>query len=257
MTPAIEHPSPELLADFGSGTLTEGERGSVRAHLATCAQCAGEVADASAGRAALAGLKDVAAPAGVAERALAEAAGESSDQPSGPDWYRWGGIVAVVAAFAIVLTLVLPRIGGGGSGDRAATSANAGGTTKQAPVLIEISPTNFHSASLTKLADHVTANAVNAPVAAEVTGAATPAAVAGTAQQTATASACVQQAFRQVDGNLVRLIQARFEGTKAYVALYAESPGAGQPADAITIRVASAADCTPLSIAQAPLAPSP
>jgi hypothetical protein len=245
MTPPKQHPSPELLADYVSDTLSAAERASLQTHLQSCERCTLEVAEASVGRAALARLPEAEPPPGIADRALAEAAGETPDQPSGPGWYRWGGIAAAAAAFALILTLVRPKIGGGGAADRAAT-ANLGGASST-PVLIEISSANYHGAALTKLAgEHPSGSAPEANVS-------TPSAVSGTATQTAAGSACVRRAFRKVDGTLVRLIQAKFEGQKAYLALYAESPGAGQPADAVTVRVAGVSGCAPLSIAQAPL----
>jgi hypothetical protein len=244
MTDPAQHPNPELLAEFVSGTLSVAERTATLTHLRSCTRCTGELAEASAGRAALARLPEVEPPAGIADRALAEAAGETVERSSAPAWYRWGGIAAAAAAFVLILTLVLPKIGGGGPSERAATG-NIGAVSQRAPVLIEISPTNLRGGSLTKLAGRSVGTAPQV---------AAPATISGTTAQTAAASACVQKAFRQVDGTLVRLIQAKFEGQKAYVGLYEVSPGAGQPAEAVTVRVASVTDCRPLSIAQAPIA---
>lgn len=256
MTFPAEHPSPDLLADLVSGSLPEAERGMVRTHLASCSRCAREVAEASAAREALRHLPEAAPPPGTAERALAAAAAApagSGARRGGPAWYRWGGIAAAAAVLVLIVTLVLPKVGGGGSVDRAATAAvgpEAGANSL--PVRIELSPANYRSASLTELAGTA---AVGPAVgsAPEQTGAATPAATPGSSAQTATATACVKRAFRQVDGTLVRLIQARFEGKPAYLALYEQSPGAGQPADVVVVRVAASAGCTPLSLAQAPL----
>jgi len=46
---------------------------------------------------------------------------------------------------------------------------------------------------------------------------------------------------------LVRLIQARYQGTPAYLGVYLEQPGAGQPADRIVILVVARQDCSILS----------
>jgi hypothetical protein len=65
---------------------------------------------------------------------------------------------------------------------------------------------------------------------------------------------CVRRAFEeQPTGRLTRLIQARFEGRAAYIAVYLEGPGANQPPDAGTVWVAARDDCSILSFAQARL----
>jgi hypothetical protein len=48
------------------------------------------------------------------------------------------------------------------------------------------------------------------------------------------------------DGNylLVRLIEAKFDRTPAYFAVFLQSPGAGQPADHAVVWVVAKADCT-------------
>jgi hypothetical protein len=43
------------------------------------------------------------------------------------------------------------------------------------------------------------------------------------------------------------LIRARFEGTPAYLAIFTEGPGAGQPADRAIIWVFATDDCRILS----------
>jgi hypothetical protein len=47
------------------------------------------------------------------------------------------------------------------------------------------------------------------------------------------------------------MIQARFEGEEAYIAVYLEGPGAGEPPDTVAVWAASK-DCTVLSFAEAP-----
>ena len=60
-------------------------------------------------------------------------------------------------------------------------------------------------------------------------------------------SACIQKAFHGFPGTLVRLIRPKFQGTPAYIGFYAEGPGAGQPVDALTVRVAALDGCAILS----------
>jgi hypothetical protein len=42
---------------------------------------------------------------------------------------------------------------------------------------------------------------------------------------------------------LVRLIEAEFDGTPAYFAVFLESPGAGQPPDTVVVWVTARDDC--------------
>ncbi|HSL67036.1 MAG TPA: hypothetical protein VK977_02630, partial [Actinomycetota bacterium] len=46
---------------------------------------------------------------------------------------------------------------------------------------------------------------------------------------------------------LVRLIQATFQGRPAYIGVFLERPGVGQPADRIVIWVVATQDCSTLS----------
>jgi len=63
---------------------------------------------------------------------------------------------------------------------------------------------------------------------------------------------CVTQAFDdQQTGRLTQLIRARFEGEEAYIAVYLEGPGAGEPPDTVAVWAASSKDCTVLSFASA------
>jgi len=61
---------------------------------------------------------------------------------------------------------------------------------------------------------------------------------------------CVTKAVQNnATGRLIRLIQARFQGRAAYIALYLESPGAGQQPDLVAAWVAARDDCSFLSLA--------
>ena len=61
------------------------------------------------------------------------------------------------------------------------------------------------------------------------------------------ALACIVQSAPDETGDLKRLIRARFEGTPAYLAVFTEGPGAGQPADTAIIWVFATDDCRILS----------
>jgi hypothetical protein len=47
------------------------------------------------------------------------------------------------------------------------------------------------------------------------------------------------------------LIEAKFEGRPAYIAVYLEGPGAGEPPDTAVVWAAAKDDCTILSFASA------
>ena len=75
----------------------------------------------------------------------------------------------------------------------------------------------------------------------------------GSQAQVDKALACIVQSAPGETGDLKRLIRARFEGTPAYLALFTEGPGAGQPADRAIIWVFATDDCRILSSSLAQL----
>jgi hypothetical protein len=256
----MTHPE-ELLAGYVDGTLSAKERAAVESHVAECPRCSRETALATGARSALRSLPEVPAPPGVATRALDEARGvRHLDVAVGaPRWYRVGGIVAAAAAALLVLTLVLPNIGqGDGSGadaGRGKAEAPAGdsreaATALAAPTGIEIRHVNYDNTSLTALTSSFQRDTSGGGAA----GAQTPGAlVFGTQAQTDKALACVTQSAPEETGNLQSLIRARFESTPAYLAVFLEGPGAGQPDDSVTVWVFATEDCRILSFSSAQL----
>ena len=249
----MTHPE-ELLAGYVDGTLSSEDRAVVDAHLSSCERCRREVAQARVAVAALGGLPEAPAPSGLGARAMAElgSGGGVPKTTSAPRWQRWAAPAAAAAAILLVATLVLPKIGGGG-----ATSAD--GASASAPVTavgsgtatLELSSENFQPDTLGALASDAVAKlaAGAAGVQTEASGAGSPARTAGPGAA-AKATACIREAFQQVPGTPVRLIEAKFQGQPAYIGFYAESPGVGQPVDALTVRVASVQGCEILHIAQ-------
>jgi putative zinc finger protein len=253
----MTHPE-ELLAGYVDGTLSAKERDAVESHVAECATCSREIALAASARSALRSLPEVPAPPGVASRALDEAGGRRFDDGGTPRWYRVGGIVAAAAAALLVLTLVLPHIGQGeGSGSDAArgkAEAPAGDAREAAalaaPSGIEIRHVNYDNTSLTELTSSFQGGASG--------GVASDAQVPGSLKfgsqvQTDKALACVAQSAPDESGNLQSLIRARFENTPAYLAVFLEGPGAGQPDDSVTVWVFATEDCRILSFSTAQL----
>ena len=255
----MTHPE-ELLAGYVDGTLSAKERAAVEAHIAECGRCSREAALAADARSALRSLAEVPAPSGVASRALQEAAGarRSAGEGGTPRWYRIGGIVAAAAAALLVFTLVLPHIGQGqGSGADIAGGKETGAARDGGPAalsaahVIEIRHVDLDDASLAALvASSQTDTSAGGAVGAEASQAAP---VFGTQEQTDKALACVVRSAPDEHGDLQSLIRARFKGTPAYLAVFAEGPGAGQPADAVTVWVFATRDCRILSFSSAQL----
>jgi Putative zinc-finger len=241
----MNHPS-ELLTDLMDGTLDADDRARVEAHLDTCPTCREDLAAAAAGRRALRGLGTAPAPADLGDRVAAAAGGDAA-AGGPPRWYRWAG-VAAAAALVAVIAVSLPDVGGEPAGERVAGGQEAadslvGPTSTEESVALEIrEDVDYQQEDLAGLAEE----------------ARRPTAVAGAesgavdSQASGRASACITGAFEeQPSGRIVRLIQARFEGRRAYVAVYLEGPGADQDPDTATVWVAALDDCSILSFAQA------
>jgi Putative zinc-finger len=251
----MTHPE-ELLAGYVDGTLSAKDRVAVEAHLAGCSRCSREVELSREARTALRSLTEVPPPQGVASKALEESAGARPAAGGTPRWYRIGGIAAAVAAGLLVFTLVLPHIGnGGGTASDASQGKEQGaaagarqGAALVAASAIEIRHVNFDDASLTALT-----SSYRSPAPSGAGTAAAPVAVFGTQAQTDKALACLVKSAPDQGGELQTLIRARFKGTPAYLAVYTEGPGAGQPADTVTVWVLATTDCRILSFSSAQL----
>ena len=245
----MNHPY-ELLADLVDGTLNEGDLAGVQAHLDACPACREDVAHASAGRDAARSLPQVTAPTDLHQRVVAAAGGRSQEAPGEatpgqgtPGWYRWAGVGAA-AAVVVAIAIALPNVGGGGTGriaedaQETMAGAEAGGSTSSRRV--ELQDMNYDATALEQLARASGANAAVEANAPQVTS------------SDPNAARCVRQAFdEQPVGRLARLIQARFEGRDAYIAIYLEGPGANEPPDTAAVWVAAKDDCSILSFASA------
>lgn len=244
----MTHPE-ELLAGYVDGTSSAQDRAVVDAHLTTCDRCRREVAEARAAVAALGRLPEAPSPSDLGAKAMAElGTGGGVRGTSAPRWQRWAAPAAVAAAILLVATLVLPKIGGGGASPADRASAGAA-TAASATATLELSSENFQPDTLAALASDAAVKLTGgaAGVQPEASGAPARTAAPGAA---AKATACIQQAFEQVPGTPVRLIEAKFQGRPAYIGFYAESPGVGQPVAALTVRVASVQGCEILHITQ-------
>jgi len=254
----MTHPE-ELLAGYVDGALSATDRVAVETHLAACSRCSREVALAGGALTALRSLAEVPAPEGVASNALEEATGAQPAVGGTPRWYRFGGIAAAVAAGLVVFTLVLPHIGNGGGATSEASQAKdqgaAGGAREGAALTaasaVEIQHVNYDDASLTALSSSYQSAPSGASGVAAATAPVAP--VFGTQAQTNKALACLVKSAPDQGGELQTLIRARFKGTPAYLAVFTEGPGAGQPADTVTVWVLATTDCRILSFSSAQL----
>jgi hypothetical protein len=254
----MTHPE-ELLAGYVDGTLSAKDRVAVEAHLAECGRCSREVELAAGARTALRSLPEVPAPQGVASTALEEATGARPAVVGTPRWYRFAGVAAAVAAGLLVFTLVLPHIGNGGGAtseasqgkDQGAAGGAREGAALAAASAIEIRHVNFDDASLTALTSSYRSPTPGASGVGTATAPVAP--VFGTQAQTNKALACLVKSAPDQGGELQALIRARFKGTPAYLAVFTEGPGAGQPADTVTVWVFGTTDCRILSFSSAQL----
>jgi anti-sigma factor RsiW len=236
----MNHPY-EQLADLVDGTLDEDDLAGVQAHLDTCDACREDLAQANAGRHAARSLPEATPPTDLHRRVVVAAGGRGHGAPT---WYRWAG-VAAAAAVVVAIAIAIPNVGDGSEEDRAgatAASVEAGAETQDAAAQrqVEKLDENYDAKGLERLArDTGSAMAAQQP-APETTALDTGAA------------RCVRQAFdEQPVGELARLIEAKFEGRPAYIAVYLEGPGAGEPPDTAAVWAASKDDCTVLSFALA------
>ena len=241
----MNHPH-DLLADLVDGTLDADRRAGVEAHLDTCEDCRADLAAATTGRDAARSLDPVRAPTDLHQRVMVAGGGGGAR----PRWYRWAGAAAAAAVVAAI-AIALPNVGNGadagGSGGAArsveaarAPESDAAGAT--AAVAVEKQDRNYDGRGLEELAKDT------------AKGRSQPAAFAGAAKDGSEAVRCIERSLGvSLKGRLVRLIEARFGGTPAYIAVYLEGPGAQQAADTSAVYVASKGDCRFLSTAAAKL----
>jgi hypothetical protein len=188
-------------------------------------------------------VPDAVAPEGIGDLAVA-AVGRPRSVPA---WYRWGGVAAGVAAAIVVAALVLPKVGTGE--DREATGAfpasapSTSGSIVQPATSIESQDAEYDAEGVEQLAGTYAGKGFGlaatdraAPRASQET--------AGQASAFEAASTCLDRAASGGEGELIRLIQARYEGTSAYLGVYLTGPAAGQPADGVRVLVVPTNACS-------------
>ncbi|HLA92368.1 MAG TPA: zf-HC2 domain-containing protein [Actinomycetota bacterium] len=257
----MTHPE-ELLADYVDGTLNHEQRAVVDTHLPGCATCRQEVDLARRALAVLATLEDVPVPFGVTGPVLAEA-GRRFERRRVVVWERlqWAAGIAAAAALVLVVALNIgdgsDREGAASLGSTAAADAEAGavapeGEDGQGSIafafrgLEEQEGVDYDDSGILALAQDAV------PIVTGQTAAATEALTAS-ARATNEGLECVEASGAPTVGDprdtLIRLIAAGFEGTPAYIAIYAESPGAGQPTDQVVVWAVDQQTCGILTTA--------
>ncbi|HEX5951057.1 MAG TPA: zf-HC2 domain-containing protein [Actinomycetota bacterium] len=247
----MTHPE-DLLAEYVDGTLPDALRADVDAHLATCARCREEVAAAARAVSALAALPEEPVPLGVTGPVVAES--ERTHRPVArrrPAWERsrWAGGVAAAAALLLVAAVLLPQLTGRSADDEAAEggstrapTAEAGdaalGATAQA-VELEVLDRSLDDDDLRSLAREAAEAAPAFPEREDAATLASP----------DPAISCFAENGITIDDRemLVRAIEAAYLGTPAYVGVFQEGPGGGEPPEKILVWVVSSPDCTLLT----------
>jgi hypothetical protein len=234
----MNHPY-EQLADLMDGSLDERELAGVQAHLDSCASCRQDIDLATRGVRAARSLPVENPPPDLHQRVVGAGDGRGT-----PAWYRWAGAAAAAAA-VIAIAIALPNVGGDSEGERATDAAGSSEVSLPLAGDVEYSreERDYDAGALQDLAQSATASRGQM---------ATDAAAAELQGDTTAAVGCVTRAFEnQQTGRLTQLIRARFEGEEAYIAVYLEGPGAGEPPDTVAVWAASSKDCTVLSYASA------
>jgi putative zinc finger protein len=238
----MTHPT-DRLADLVDGTLTGPDRDEVLAHVRACARCEAEVRAAGEARAALHALAAPATPPEIGDRAVAEARRAAAGGGARNPWARALPALGVAAAIVLAVALFLPRIG-----DEVESPVTAAGDAASAPAAsataVEVIDHDFDLADVAALA----ADAATAAGGSDAEGANQPFGDANTVTTRAVAPAieCITEAFRELPGTPVRLLQARFEHQAAYFAVVEAGPGGGQAADRRYVLVAAQDDCRQL-----------
>ncbi|MBI2237438.1 MAG: hypothetical protein HYU54_02805 [Actinobacteria bacterium] len=207
---------------------------------------------ASRARFLLSELPEVDVPFGVSRPVMAEIAGQMR-RPRPSTWrarLSWAFAAAAAAAIVVLVATNGQRLiegggaGGGGEVPAAAPSAafdSVTGAEAQDLAALEVQPdANYDPAKVEALAADVAAQVSGGAEAAPRTAAATPEATA--------AFECVLQGsgLNPADPNerLVRLIDAKYEGRPAYLGVFVESPGAGQPPTKVIVWIVAKNDCS-------------
>jgi hypothetical protein len=246
------HPE-ELLAGYVDGSLSDRERTAVESHLTRCARCRDEAALGSSAVATLRTIEDEPVPVGVMSPVHAEIARRMSAPRSRPLSQRvlWAAGGAIAAAFiGLVAIWVLPNVGGSANSASAPTALTSGGGAEGAnggaptnPMLarravgLEQRSTNFEDSTLQSLAKRTASTVRGRPLGIAVDTSAQP-------EETTAALLCVVKGAQpESEDVLVRLIEARYKGAAAFIAVYLHGPSPTQPPTEVDVWVVRTNGC--------------
>lgn len=246
----MTHPQ-ELLAGYVDDSLTTDERAVVDAHLATCEICREEVDLAGRAVRALDTLEEERVPVGVTPPVIGAARKAAPRSRGFFERYQWAAGLAAAACLVLVAAVLGPRLLGGsaedGSGpaDRAPTAELEGADDTTlgagaAAVQVEVLDENLDEGDLRRLAREAAKAAPGVPDSGETAVALAPA---------DEAIPCLTASGATFDDRdvLVRVLQADYLGTPAFIAVFHEGPGGGLPAERVVVWAVSSADCTNLT----------
>ena len=252
----MTHPE-DLLAGYVDATISPSDRRDLDAHLATCDRCRREVALAREARTALSTLAAAPVPADLADRALIESR-RSTARGGPPTWYRWATGAAAAAAVLLLVGIVVPRLSDSASEDASGPAAGAQSGAAQAESdarsprrIVEVRDRDYSTADVQHLALTARTQGIDGSFAAPVSVAPDSGAVSYSSRAEA-ARACLRSAYPPEDGEPLRLIDARFEDTPAYIGLFRDRSGADEPAGSVLVVVAAKRGCRVLSTTTAP-----
>ncbi|MEP7032350.1 MAG: zf-HC2 domain-containing protein [Actinomycetota bacterium] len=248
----MTHPE-ELLAGYVDGTLSPSERAVVDAHLPGCARCREEISLAGAVVSSLASIPEVPVPLGVTGTVLARARSQTTPR-AGSRLVRvpWAIGFAAAAALVLLIAVNLPHLGGGDQ-QRASSPFEGGAATApsaspapQGFVGLERRNQDYNADSVQALAKSA-ASATKESASAADSGS-TESALAAAGDR---ALGCLKQSGAEFSASstLVELIEAKFQGTPAYLGVFIQSPGADQPADHAVVWIVAKQDCSLLTAA--------
>jgi len=182
---------------------------------------------------------------------LAEARRSATPRRSLWERYQWAAGLAAAASLVLIAGVLLPQLTGGSSDDgtgalRAPTAESGGasdatlGASEEA-VQVEILGRDLDDRDVKSLAKE----------AAQVAPAAPERDVTASFAEPGDAISCLVASGATIDDRdvLVRVIQATYLGTPAYLGVLHEGPGGGLPPQRIVVWVVSSADCAILTLA--------
>ena len=242
----MTHPE-DLLTGYVDGTLSEQERAAVAAHLGTCDRCREDVELATRAVSALSALQEEPVPFGVTGPVLAEARRAAESRP--PFWARmqWAVGLAAAAALVLVAVILFPQVTGDrdeeASAPRAAAPESGSDTVSGEAALgsvpaLERLDADLDDSDIARLARE--AAKLSAP----------PPDAGSTPEPPDDAVSCLVASGATIDDEnaLVRVIEASYLGTPAYLGVFHEGPGGGRPPETAVVWVVSSADCTILTL---------